>query len=86
MIANGVDKNQSHLANFEVIKSVEKLINFTDNASEGTNRMSGSCVKLNKASKMSEHPLMVSGNSPTFKDSAVTFENNERRSVEIKKL
>ena len=50
--------------------------------------MSGSCVKLNKASKMSDnHPLVqITGNSPTFRDSAVTFENNERRSVEIKKL
>ena len=80
-------ENNDDQANFEVIKSVERLINFTDNTSEGTNRMSASHAKL-KASKMSgEKQLMqVQEPPPALNISAVTFEDNTRRSVEIKNL
>jgi len=81
------ENTDENIANFEVIKSVERLINFTDNTSEGTNRMSASHAKL-KASKMSgeKQLIQVQETPPALNISSVTFEDNTRRSVEIKKL
>ena len=40
------DKEAQRIAQFQVIKSVEQIINFTDTASDGTNRMSANHLKI----------------------------------------
>ena len=83
----GTEENPANFDNFEVIKSVERLINFTDNTSDGTNRMSASHAKF-KISKMSgeKQPMQVQETPLALNVSSVTFEDNTRRSVEIKNL
>ena len=71
-------------AQLEVIKSVERMeqiLNFTDTASDGTNRMSATQIKP-KHSKMSGGAINTNP-SQHLKESQVTFEQEPRRSVEI---
>lgn len=44
------------MTEFEIIKGVEQIINFTDNASDGTNRLSTTQFNKKKLSKLSVEP------------------------------
>lgn len=79
-----------------MIKSVEQIINFTDTASEGTNRMSAANLKIkqSKSTKKSGSPTMIlelntaESQHNIIQDSLGTIEPVEgtaRRSVEINK-
>ena len=86
------EKDAHQIAQFEVIKSVERIIDFTDTASEGTNRMSAAHLKMkqskstkkNESTPPSQQNFENTIDSRILKASQATFEpEGIRRSLEV---